>query len=175
MVVFSNYDYDDYYIEMAKDNLETIHEDDYGDEPTREEIFAEAFCYMMDDLNNYYLPILAGYFDTHKCIVSGSIGRWDGARNGWSVIENRNEFYDLIDGCLYFEISEADSSEDDDGIGYLKIKCSHHDGTNYYYFRELTDKGYEKYKEFEWSLLLEDAKQNIMDFETLAPQIEWCL
>lgn len=68
-------------------------------------------------------------------IVTGTVGTWRGNFEGGKFLKNHNDLYSLVKDCDYFKIYYENNK--------LKMKCSHHDGTNYYTFKELTDKGLE--------------------------------
>lgn len=119
---------------------------------------------MLDDLNNE-LPLdvvqqsitlasendwddFFGEFErllkTKNYIAVGSCGLWYGRVEGGLVIENSHQFYQLLKDCDYIKV------EDDNGK--LLIKCSHHDGDNYYELKELTTKGNEYFTRNEYEL-----------------------
>lgn len=76
---------------------------------------------------------LDAFFKGKTCIFFGSCGIWDGRHDGGAI----GDFWDLfniaVSDCDYISIT-------DDG-GALFLKASHHDGTNYYQIKVLTDEG----------------------------------
>ena len=163
MIVFSNYDMKDYY-DLAKDEL--AEEVSYGDRDDFDDLDIDkrANTIMEDDWYNLidHCLLKSGY----KYFVFGSLGRWDGNYDGWTVIDTDHDFYDLIDGCAYVELND-----DDDGRIFLK--CSHHDGTNYFEFKALTDKGIEIYRN---ATIFDDNKElgKLLGENSVPPRIEWC-
>ena len=70
-------------------------------------------------------------------LLTGSIGRWDGNCRGGYIFNTFEEFCRCFRDCDYIEIT--------DDAGHLKVKCSHHDGTNFYEVKRVSDFGYEWY------------------------------
>lgn len=72
-----------------------------------------------------------------RVVVSGSLGLWDGAH----TIEPKefDNLYEAIQQCIgksdYVKIEE-------NRYGGFNIYASHHDGTNHFIIRRITDKGY---------------------------------
>ena len=74
-------------------------------------------------------------------IVSGSIGRWDGSRSGFSVFKN---FDDMMEGPnSLFKDCEIQKVWDENGS--LFIHGAHHDGSVTVEVRQLSDAGWEAY------------------------------
>ena len=65
-------------------------------------------------------------------IVFGDIGRWNGRREGYKIIESGN-----IKDCLYSECDMNEWYVDRDGD--LRSTQIHHDGRNYLYYRKFKD------------------------------------
>ena len=70
-------------------------------------------------------------------LLTGSIGRWDGNYRGGYIFNTFEEFCKCLEDCAYIEIT--------DNGGHLEIKCSHHDCTNHYEVKRVSDFGYEWY------------------------------
>lgn len=77
-----------------------------------------------------------GYF-----LVQADLGLWNGRFEGGKIIYG---LWDAIRGC--FEDYNEIYMEGRD----LKVKAIHHDGTNYFRIRELTDKGVDYYDKHEY-------------------------
>lgn len=87
-------------------------------------------------------------------IVSGSIGRWDGTRSGFTVYDS---FRDAIDtspsrygGDNVFADCEIQKIWDENG--HLFLTGAHHDGSVRVELRQLTNKGADAYKAIEDAL-----------------------
>ena len=71
-----------------------------------------------------------GYF-----MIRGSVGRWNGAFYGGKVYDDfDNMFYDAVENCDYIKIWDEN--------GHFYIRCSHHDGTNVFEVKRITEKAY---------------------------------
>lgn len=92
-----------------------------------EEIYWDDFSYE-----------LKRFFDkSNAWLLTGSIGRWDGNYRGGYIFNTFEEFCKCLEDCAYIEIT--------DNKGHLEVKCSHHDGTNFYEVKRVSDFGYEWY------------------------------
>ena len=163
-LIYSNRDIPEWYFDDAKDVLEDMEE-----EITDEKVYNMARINCEYDLTEFYLPVLEKYFDSHKCVISGSIGRWNGRYSGGDVTTNYREFVDLLEDCGYIEIYEDD--------GCLNIVGYHHDGSVNLCIRELTDKGYEWYDQHSICHTGADCIHYLFDynFNSRKPNIDWWL
>jgi len=161
--IYSNLDYEDYLaeaMEYCEDEAGEVDEQAVND-------MAQSMCF--DDWNYYYSEILEKYFDNHNCIIDGVAGRWSGRYYGGTVTESAGEFFNLLDDCYYIEIYEGDNCIEIDGI--------HHDGRVIMEIRELTNKGYDWYKNYSDDWMGYDALRYLFDynFNSRKPQVDWCL
>lgn len=79
---------------------------------------------------------LKHFFEDKMLVVTGTLGTWRGTFDGGKVMDISN-ISDCWSSCDYIKIY-------DEG-GHLHIECSHHDGTNHFEVKVLTDKGVEYY------------------------------
>ena len=92
-----------------------------------EEIYWDDFAY---ELKNF--------FDKGSAwLLVGTLGLWYGKCKCGFVFKTFEEFCKCFENCDYIEIT--------DNKGHLEIKCSHHDGTNHYEVKRISDFGYEWY------------------------------
>lgn len=82
-------------------------------------------------------------------LLTGSIGRWDGNYRGGYVFNTFEEFCQCLKDCDYIEIT--------DNKGHFEVKCSHHDGTNFYEVKRVSDFGCEYFGTHSWELSLEEV------------------
>ena len=68
-------------------------------------------------------------------LITGTCGRWNGPSNGGKFIHSASELFDCIRHLDYIKIYDEN--------GHLKILGYHHDGSDSYEIKRLTDKGYE--------------------------------
>lgn len=66
-------------------------------------------------------------------LLTGTLGLWDGNHKGGFIFNTFNEFTKCLKDCDYVRIT--------DDMGHFEIECSHHDGTNYFEVKELTEDG----------------------------------
>lgn len=75
-------------------------------------------------------------------VCTGSVGLWTGQHEGGTIIEDFEDMKKLWSDCDYIHVFDKN--------GHLHVRCSHHDGTNYYELRELTQKGIDLYERHNW-------------------------
>lgn len=148
------------YLESAMDYIE-----EYDEPEMLDKVDELADQLMHDDWENFYYPVLENYFKKHICIATGSIGRWDGALYGASVIESFRDFMDLLEDCWYIELF--------DNNGYLTVCGHHHDGDVLFTIRELNGNGINWYMEHKWTT--DNVRYLDTNFCSGRPQIDWCL
>lgn len=94
----------------------------------------------MNFLNDIYfddaMHELKHFFEGKALLVCGDVGRWNGSRSAGKVIDV-DELYKCWTDCDYISIYDED--------GHLFIKASHHDGTNFWEVKILTETGCDKY------------------------------
>lgn len=92
---------------------------------------------------------LKNFFDKGDAwLLTGSIGRWDGNYRGGYIFNTFEEFCKCLEDCAYIEIT--------DNKGHFEVKCSHHDGTNFYEVKRVSDFGYEWYANHSWYMYEEE-------------------
>lgn len=162
--IYTNYDYENY-MEDAKENLKAQMEE-YGEEgePSVDEIYTEAADMCNSDWDFYY-DCICNYLQSHNLIATGTVGTWLGRVEGGLVIETPQDFLSLLKDCDYIKIGMDDRQ--------MIIKCSHHDGTNYYELREMLESDYEYYGEHMY-----DDRRELCEYlfnRGIKPQIKWYL
>lgn len=99
-----------------------------------EERVQEAMSFDLEQQMDDFKANMAKWFDDGKVFVlTGSCGTWHGRSDGGCIVRNIHDFFRIAKDCDYIAIT--------DEAGRLKIRCSHHDGTNYAEVRMLTDRG----------------------------------
>lgn len=84
--------------------------------------------------------------DGSKWILQGNVGRWNGAFRGGFIFDNFMEmFYKAAKDCDYIKFYDIN--------GHFYFMCSHHDGTNLFEIKKVTDAGIAYYERWEeaWS------------------------
>lgn len=132
IVIFSNYDSDDYR-EGAIENVMLNCPYETEEEIPEEKIW-EMIYLMQDDDWAEEQHNIEEYLSGKSLLVCGSVGRWDGRFAAGKIVTG-GKLWDCLDDCGYWEIW-------DEG-GHLHIRGSHHDGTNSFEVKVLTEKGVE--------------------------------
>lgn len=145
-VYFDNYETD--YFEIAREDLNELYGTDY--DATENDVFDHAATlesFDWDDAKRVVDELL-----TDNVVVTGTVGRWNGIYDGGRVYSfrdvKRGTLWDKIlsdigEDCVYFKISLSG--------GVIHVKCSHHDGTNYFELRNLTEAGYRAYDDWNYN------------------------
>lgn len=130
-IIFSNYNpWSDYAKSAAISLL------DQGIEnPSEEEILEEVYNLNSEDWSSVK-ESLEEFFDNDIWIARGTVGRWDGKYEAGFIFCDLDELFSkACKDCNYWEISEKK--------GHLFLKCSHHDGDNFFEIKKITDRGLE--------------------------------
>ena len=102
-------------------------------EITETDLYNWRYEEMQNDWDNEK-EMLEDFFDGKEVEFIGSVGRWNGVYKG----KARGDFWKLFDDamtdCDYFRIYDEN--------GHMYLTCSHHDGTNHFEIKVVTDKGY---------------------------------
>lgn len=132
-VIYNNYDlWEDY----ADESRAYLMEDTPADEITDNMVWDEIYQYdnfAWDDA----LYDLKKFFNGHGYfMIRGYVGRWDGEYAAGHIFNNFEDmFYEATIDCDYIKMWDED--------GHFYLKCSHHDGTNLYEIKRITDKAYQ--------------------------------
>lgn len=129
-VIFQNYELE----EDARGYCEEYYEGNY----TEEEYF-EAMNRVEEEMWEIAKEELDKFFAGVKHIAFfGEIGRWNGVYRGGKIDK---DFWKLFESatkdCRYIKIYDVN--------GHLHLTCSHHDGTCHFEIKEVTEKGWEYY------------------------------
>lgn len=129
--IYNNYDLWEDYAESAKEMCE-----ENGIEPTENNIWEEI--YFQDSLAwDDEKGRMEEFFDDGSTwLLVGTIETWRGNLDGGFLFTSFKEMWNkATKNCEYFHIFDKN--------GHFYIECSHHDGTNFYEIKRLTEKGVE--------------------------------
>lgn len=89
----------------------------------------------MEEQEDYDLTMSAicKFFDGKKVCFFGKVGLWHGVYNGTDVGNFMDLFYKATENCGYVKIYDVN--------GHFHISCYHHDGSNHFEVKEVTDSG----------------------------------
>lgn len=129
-VIFDNYDLEEDTKEFCKEN--------YGEDYTEVEYY-NAMYLVEDDNWEMAKEDLSNFFKDIKYIgFFGEIGRWNGVYRGGKLDTNFWKlFASATEDCRYIKIYDVN--------GHLHLTCSHHDGTCHFEIKEVTEKGWKYY------------------------------
>lgn len=133
-IIYDNYNpWDTYPDDVLKEMALECEWIDSEDEITEEMLCQWRFEEMDNDWDNEK-EMLSEYFDGKEVEFIGAVGLWHGTYKA----KERGEFWKLFDramtDCDYFRIYDEN--------GHLYLTCSHHDGTNHFEIKVVTEKGY---------------------------------
>lgn len=106
-----------------------IKEEEWKDEDGKQMDYTEIL-----DLLNLYIDDERDNLDIeldNPIIIIASLGLWNGRRSGYRILESKNIKDILYSNCDYVEWYVEDNE--------LRATAHHHDGTNYYRYREVKD------------------------------------
>lgn len=154
--IFTNYDTTEREEYTREYLLETIGEenewktvDDIPDNAVYEEMNFQEEIEWEDAMTE-----MRSFFKGKKLLVVGTCGLWYGNRPAGAVIDY-DDLYKCWNNCAYIEIY-------DEG-GHLYINGTHHDGTNCYEVKILTEKGVEMWDKwnYEWKIWQNDDEKTV--------------
>ena len=85
---------------------------------------------------------LEKFFDPGYWILQGSCGLWWGRSRGGFVFDSFKEMAKAWNDCDYIRLYDEN--------GHFYIDAAHHDGTNHYEVKRLTEKGREYIENHQW-------------------------
>lgn len=123
---------------MEKAEIAQDYEESYGEKPTDEELDDYIYRVQSEDWDN--ILIEADYYEKEfgqkRYVILARIGTWRGTFDAGKVVTGMKEAISVCcDDCEYFTLTYKNNQ--------FKIVGHHHDGTNTYIIRELTEKGEE--------------------------------
>lgn len=129
-IIFDTYDVDR--TSIAEYLFEDKNENDDWDTPN--DVPDDLIDFELDNEQEYVFSEISKFFNgDNEYILMGEVGTWKGPRKAGFVFSKSNELFKVWKDCDYIKLYDVD--------GHFYIKCSHHDGTNYYEVKELTQKG----------------------------------
>lgn len=131
--IYSNYNlWDDY----ADDCREMLRDEKGIEDPADSRIWEEI--YLEDEFTwDAEFKMLDDFFSGNHYLLMGSVGLWTGNHAAGTVFDDFEKvFYEAAEDCVYWELYDKD--------GEFHFRCSHHDGTNHFCIRKLTDAAWEE-------------------------------
>lgn len=156
-IIYNNYDLDESYPD--EDMIELAIENGMAED---EEDVTES---MIDDLRWDCDAIdwettkreLANFFKNQTVIFFGTLGLWDGPTAGGKTGKFEDLLMSAIQSCVYVKIYEKN--------GRMFLECSHHDGTNEFEIRIVTENGLKYLEHWEYGPII-DRRRTLKDVHT---------
>lgn len=150
-VIYNNYDLWEDYSDDARAYLE---EENDPDDIAENQIWEEI--YFQDNLNwEEEHARLKDFFTGHGYfLLMGTVGRWNGRHAAGYVFNDFDDmFYKAVKDCEYIKMWDEN--------GHFYLKCSHHDGTNFFEIKRITYKALDFIEKWE-NEKSEKEKHNIV-------------
>lgn len=139
-----------------EDEIRGMYEECYEETPDE-----ETLRQYINDINDCYLEDVEGEISHYEktngqkqYIVLADLGLWNGRFDGGKIIIG---LWNTISQCFedYNEIYEEG--------GKLKVVAHHHDGTNYFQIKELTERGEEYAEKHKWDMNDRELHQKLFN------------
>lgn len=130
-IIYDNYDICTMFDDARAFLLEEHDEDEITDSLVWEEVYFQDSLNWEDENRR-----LTDFFTGHGFfLIRGYVGRWDGSWAAGAVFDNWIDmFRDATRDCDYCKIWDEN--------GHFYLKCSHHDGTNLFEIKRISETGY---------------------------------
>lgn len=125
--------------ESARDQIQ-FYRDEYNEELSED----TADQLAVDDLYDYARNELTAEIDRHAphgIAVFADLGLWNGRRRGVKIVESFSDVLNLCDDLMYVKIETTPQG--------LEVTAPHHDGTNIYTLRALTEAGANRWSDYD--------------------------
>lgn len=125
-VIFDNYDIEEIWLEEAKENFDSMN-------PSEEQLW-DVMAFLSADWWDQVRLDLSLFCFGSTWIMVGVNEKWNGKFAAGTVFDDFTEmFCKAAKDCDYWKIWDEN--------GHLYFQCSHHDGTNCYEIKRVTEKG----------------------------------
>lgn len=139
-----------------EEEMKNMYEECYGESPDE-----NALDKYIQDINGWYLDDVRGEIEFYEkengqkqYIVLANLGLWNGRFDGGKII---NGLWEAISQCF------EDFNEIYEEGGKLKVVAHHHDGTNYFEIKELTERGEEYSERHKWDMSDRELHQKLFN------------
>lgn len=147
-IIFDNYDNDGSQLEDARQNLFELFGEENGwetaDDIPDQEIFDEVYFQQQEWWDQEAENLKEFIRENGPMLVVGSLGLWYGNCRGGKLCEDFRDLSGVWEDCDYIKIWDEN--------GHLYIECSHHDGTNSFECKLLTEKGQQYAMDHKWDM-----------------------
>ena len=156
--IYSNFYAEENY-NAAKDFLMETYEN--PEDITEDDIWEEYNNIL--DLNWHDEKVmLETMFDgNNRFVLMGTIGRWDGPAEGGFTFSTVEELSLAWEGCDYIHLYDEN--------GHFFVEAAHHDGTNHYEIRQLTEAGIQYEIDHRWDMSPKDLHTRLWKYYSRLP------
>lgn len=112
------------------------------EDPELDDETAERIAY--DDLCDYLTETLTSEIDhkaPHGLAIFADLGLWNGRRSGIKIVDSFRDVLKYVDDVMYLTIETTSQG--------IEVTAPHHDGTNVYTVRALTEAGANRYSDYD--------------------------
>lgn len=150
-IIYDNYNLWEDYSDDCKEFLQ----EEYPEENITDALIWEEIL-IQDGLNwEEEHELLKTFFTGHGYfMLRETVQRWNGRAEAGYIFNNFDDaFYKAVKDCDYIKIWDEN--------GHLYIKCSHHDGTNFFEIKRITYKAYNFIDNWAYNLSDERSEEEI--------------
>ena len=131
-IIYNNYDLGGMF-DVCRALLEETYK---PEEITEEMIWAQVYTENEINWDDERVQLKEFFDGSGPWLLRGNVGRWDGSHAAGHVFTDFDEmFYQAAQDCDYFKIWDEN--------GHFYLQCSHHDGTNTFEIKRITEKAAE--------------------------------
>ena len=144
-VLYNNYDYSENYA-SAREWLFTTRQDDFDwetEDDVPEKMILEEMSFLEESEWAYFRSKCKELLMNGDCLLTGVCRRWNGPARGGKFIRNFHDLVSCIEHLDYLKIIDRN--------GHLIIEGSHHDGTDSYELKQLTRRGREYARHYDYA------------------------
>ena len=112
------------------------------EDPELDEETADMFAWdsISDDLKECIIPEIDRHAP-HGIAIFADLGLWNGRRRGIKIVDSFKDVLSMCDDLMYVTIETTPQG--------LTVYAPHHDGTNVYTLRALTEAGANRYSDYD--------------------------
>ena len=118
------------------------------------EVFAEMNAEETVDWEDF-MASFEEFIGNNKFLIRGTVERWDGPAEGGFIFDTFSELSQAWTDCNYVKVWDEN--------GHLYIECSHHNGSNSYEVRQLTERGEDYVSEHEYDMYPRELHDKLWD------------
>lgn len=129
--------------EAYQSEAEALKQSDFYSDLNDEEADRLSWDNLCDDLNECVIPEIDRHAP-HGIAVFADLGLWNGRRRGVKIVESFSDVIGMCDDLMYVTIETTPQG--------LTVYAPHHDGTNVYTIRALTEAGANRWSAYDTDL-----------------------